>query len=486
MTTQSDLCGRFLGQAALLFAIVAAILFPICWAAGWIGNTPTLAIIATGMLTLIIGTVANLRVASRLEKALAEVQRVLKQSEKGQHDFPLTSECHAILPEVSAALERAQTAIRSELADLSGARDRLRNVINSMAEGVIGVDAEQRILLINAAACHMFSLRESNSVGRPVWEQVRLLQLQAWVSEAVGKTAPVGGELHLRSPIPRDVSLSVSAFHGPGLAGAVIVVTDVTELRRLERVRQKFVANASHELKTPITSIQACVETLLDGAVEDVPCRDRFLQTIAEQTARLDMLVKDLLALARLESEPTHREPHPVSVEEVLRVCYERHLQTAERKGLSLSLNAIPPGLRVLAEEEALEHILDNLVDNALKYTEPGGAVVLQTRQEGDVAYLEVKDTGIGIPQQHLPRIFERFYRVDRHRSREVGGTGLGLSIVKHLVQSIGGSINVNSKLHEGSTFSVRFRLALDSEPGALSKNTKEIAEEGRARPYAI
>jgi two-component system phosphate regulon sensor histidine kinase PhoR len=166
------------------------------------------------------------------------------------------------------------------------------------------------------------------------------------------------------------------------------------------------------------------------------------------------------LALARLESEPSLREPYPVSVKDVLRVCYERHLQTAERKGLSLSLFDIPAGLRVLAEEEALEHILDNLVDNALKYTEPGGTVMLQTRQDGDAAYLEVKDTGIGIPQQHLPRIFERFYRVDRHRSREVGGTGLGLSIVKHLVQSIGGSINVNSKLHEGSTFSVRFRLA--------------------------
>jgi two-component system phosphate regulon sensor histidine kinase PhoR len=464
MTTQRELSGRYLGQAALLLSIVAAILLPICWAVGLIGNTPTMAVIATGMLALIVGTVANLRVATQLEKAMGEVQRVLKQAEKGDHDFPLTSECHAILPDLSAALERAQAAIRGELAELSGARDRLRNVINSMAEGVIGVDSQQRILLINAAACQMFTLRESNSVGRPVWEQVRLPQLQAWVSEAVESTAPAGGELHLRSPIPRDLSLSVSAFHGPGLAGAVIVVTDVTELRRLEHVRQKFVANASHELKTPITSIQACVETLLDGAIDDVQCRDRFLQTISEQTTRLDTLVKDLLALARLESEPTQREAHPVSVEGVLRVCYERHLQTAERKGLSLSLEAIPPGLRVLAEEEALEHILDNLVDNALKYTEAGGAISLLTRQDGDVAFLEVKDTGIGIPQQHLPRIFERFYRVDRHRSREVGGTGLGLSIVKHLVQSIGGSINVNSKLHEGSTFSVKFRMAQTEE----------------------
>ena len=244
------------------------------------------------------------------------------------------------------------------------------------------------------------------------------------------------------------------------VAGAVIVITDVTELRRLERVRQQFVANASHELKTPITSIQACIETLIDGAIDDVQCRDRFLQTINEQTDRLDALVKDLLSLARLEAEPLQREPRPVRVEALLKTCYERHLQTAQRKGVILTMEPIAPEFRVLAEEDALEHILDNLIDNGLKYTETGGRVTLSLRTDGDSAMIEVVDTGIGIPQQHLPRIFERFYRVDRHRSRDVGGTGLGLSIVKHLIQAIGGSISVTSRLNEGSTFSVRLPLA--------------------------
>jgi len=464
MTTQRELCGWFLGQTALVFAVTVAVLLPIFWVTGVLNSTSPLAIFGTGVLAILIGTIANWRVSERLGKALSELQSVLQKAEKGQYDGTLSSECHSVLPEVSATLTRALATARQELIELNAARDRLRSVINSMAEGVIGVDANQRILLINSAACQMFSLRENNAANRPVWEQVRLPQLQAWVSTAVEHTSPVGGELHLRTPIPRDLSLSVSAFHGPSLAGAVIVVTDVTELRRLEHVRQKFVANASHELKTPITSIQACIETLLDGAVDDLQCRDRFLLTISEQTARLDMLVKDLLALARLESEPSLREPRPVQVEEILRVCYDRHLQTAERKGIKLTLESIPSGLRVFAEEDALEHILDNLLDNALKYTEPGGSVTLLARHNAELAYLEVKDTGIGIPQQHLPRIFERFYRVDRHRSREVGGTGLGLAIVKHLVQAIGGSIHVNSTLHEGSTFSVRFRVAQNED----------------------
>lgn len=459
MTTDRELSGWFLRQVLLAFIVAGAFLALLYGATGLAQRAPTFAVIVTAIVVFAAGIAASWRIISRLGGALADLKRVLDQLERGNYDTPLESHCHSTLPDISATLERTRIATRTTLANSTTAADRLRNVINSMAEGVIGVDANQRIQLINSAACRMFTLREPHAMGRPVWEQVRLPKLQAWVSESFQSEFPVGGELHLRAPLACDLSLSVSAVHGAGLAGAVIVVTDVTELRRLERVRQQFVANASHELKSPITSIQACVETLLDGAVDDLQCRDRFLQTIHEQTARLDRLVKDLLILARLESEPTLREPRPVWVEDIVQVCFERHLQTAERKGLTLTFNGSPPGLRVLAEEDGLEHILDNLIDNALKYTEPGGQITLQVRQAGKLAILEVKDTGIGIPQQHLSRIFERFYRVDRHRSRDVGGTGLGLSIVKHLVQSLGGTIEVTSKLNEGSTFQVRFNI---------------------------
>lgn len=460
MSMQNDLWWRFLWRQAIALAVLLGVGVPVLWTCGLLSGSAVFVFVNGIVLSALVGMLAGGLQARHKGRALNEVHTALSRAEKGQFDFPLSSECHAAIPDVASALERAQASIRLEMAQLSGQRDRLQNVINSMAEGVIGVDGEQRILLMNDAACKIFSLREGAALGRPVWEQVRSPQLQSWVAGAVEKALPSGGEMHLRSAIGRDLALSVSAFHGPALTGAVIVVTDITELRRLERVRQQFVANASHELKTPITSIQACIETLIDGAVEDPQCRDRFLQTICEQTERLDALVKDLLTLARLESEPMTREPRPIWVEGLIRMCYERHRQTAERKGLTLTLQPISPDRKIMAEEDALEHILDNLIDNALKYTEPGGTVTLSLRSDGESATVEVSDTGIGIPQHHLSRIFERFYRVDRHRSRDVGGTGLGLSIVKHLVQAIGGSISVSSQLNQGSTFSVRFPLA--------------------------
>lgn len=457
---QSDIWWRYVWRQVAALFLVIVIGAPVLWACGLLSGMPLLAFVWGSVVASVVGVLVGTPQARRKGRALSEIHTALAQAEKGIYDAPLTSECHTIIPEVASILERAQASIRLGVAQLSGERDRMQNIINSMAEGVIAVDGEQSILLMNDAACKIFSLREGAALGRPVWEQVRSPQLQSWVAEAVENARHSGGEMHLRSAIGRELALSVSAFQGPRITGAVIVVTDVTELRRLERVRQQFVANASHELKTPITSIQACIETLIDGAVEDPHCRDRFLQTICEQSERLDALVKDLLTLARLESEPMTREPRPIWVEGIMRICYERHLQRAERKGLKMTLQPIPSGCRILAEEDSLEHILDNLIDNALKYTESPGQITLGLETDPQYATIHVIDTGIGIPQHHLPRIFERFYRVDRHRSRDVGGTGLGLSIVKHIVQAIGGNVSVTSRLNEGSTFSIRFPLA--------------------------
>ncbi len=239
-------------------------------------------------------------------------------------------------------------------------------------------------------------------------------------------------------------------------------MTDMSEVRRLEGIRQEFVANASHELKTPLASITACSETLLDGAADDPEMCSHFLKTIQEQAERLSRLVHDMLALTRVESQGLARELHPVLLDDVVAICESRHRQNALRKGIDLELVRPPDTVRILADEEPLEQILDNLLDNAIKYTNAGGQVTLRWKTEGMSALIEVEDTGIGIPQSHLARIFERFYRVDKARSREVGGTGLGLSIVKHMVQAIGGNITVTSRLGKGSLFAVRIRLAID------------------------
>ena len=222
-------------------------------------------------------------------------------------------------------------------------------------------------------------------------------------------------------------------------------------------MRQDFVANASHELKTPLASIKAYTETLLDWALHDEAVNVRFLEQIDEQVERLNQLVLDLLSLARLESGHEVFDHGPLHLVPILESCVEAHRGRAETKNLSLTFEVgnVEAETLVLADEEAVRQIVDNLIDNAIKYTPEHGSVGVYCSASHDAARIEVADTGIGIPRDDLPRIFERFYRVDKARSRELGGTGLGLSIVKHLIQSIGGQIDVSSRVGSGSKFTV-------------------------------
>lgn len=422
-------------------------------------TSPGLAMLTGISLTFASSLLANWWIARRFGRCLNEVHNVLNHLQKASFHEQLSSDSYVVLPDIADTLEHSVKSVESQISGLSRDRDRLRNMINSMAEAVIAVDGNQTILLINTAACKIFSLNEQTVLGRPVWEQIRNPKLQSWVTEVVEKSTARGGELQQRGQITRELALNIVPLQNSSPGGAVIVATDVTELRRLETVRQQFVANASHELKTPIASIQACIETLIDGAVEDLQCRDRFLQTINEQAERLDLLVKDMLTLARLDADPAPREPHPVHVAKILEICVERHLQAAQKKSIELSVDATPLDLQLMADEDVLEHILDNLIDNAIKYTPESGTVRLVTETDNEFCHIHVIDTGIGIPQHQLARIFERFYRVDRHRSRNAGGTGLGLSIVKHLVQTMAGSVTVTSKVNEGSKFSIHLRM---------------------------
>ena len=251
-------------------------------------------------------------------------------------------------------------------------------------------------------------------------------------------------------------SLTVHAARLPGSPprGAVLVLHDTSELRRLERLRQDFVANVSHELKTPLSIITACVETLLDGAVDDPAHRGPFLERVAEQSERLHALILDLLSLARIERGAEAFEFTAVPLAPVVTACLERHRARAEAKGQTLEAVS-PSEVTAWADEEAVGQILDNLVDNAVKYTQEGGTVRVRWAAGPSEVCLSVEDNGPGIPERDLPRVFERFYRVDRARSRELGGTGLGLSIVKHLAQAMGGSVKATSEVGRGSTFSV-------------------------------
>jgi two-component system, OmpR family, phosphate regulon sensor histidine kinase PhoR len=363
---------------------------------------------------------------------------------------------------------------------LEADREQLRAILGGMVEGVIAVGPEQRVLFANEAAGRMLEFRPETAVGRYFWEVTRQPHLQEILHQAIAGSEPHRDEIDWKGPTPRTLTIYVAPLAGDATQrGAVLVVQDVTELRRLERLRQDFVANVSHELKTPLSVIKACVEALIDGAVEDAEARRPFLEQVADQSERLHALILDLLSLARIESGEALLDFQPVVLDEAVHDCLERHRPRAEAK--QLQLEAAPPaieGLAVLADEEALGQILDNLVDNAVKYTPAGGRVRVGWSESGDQVALEVEDTGPGIAARDLPRIFERFFRVDRARSRALGGTGLGLAIVKHLAQAMHGSVRAASTVGKGTTFTVSLPRAggIGGDPPAVVRGQENTA----------
>ena len=339
----------------------------------------------------------------------------------------------------------------------------LRAVLSGMVEGVVSLDAGQRILFANARAGRLLELNPQTAVGRRFWEVVRHRRLQEIVAAVLAGGDAGREELDWKGPSVTHLSLYVARLTGGSAPGAVLVLHDTSDLRRLERVRQEFVANVSHELKTPLSVIKVSVETLMNGAAADPDHRGPFLEQIDEQADRLHVLILDLLSLARIESGEAAIDVQPVLLEAAVHDCVERHRGRAEAKGQHLEAAGVTgPAVFAHADEEALDTMLDNLVDNAIKYTPPGGAIRVRWGDGGGRAWLEVQDTGIGIPEPDLPHVFQRFYRVDKARSRELGGTGLGLAIVKHLAQTLGGSVDVSSTVGKGTTF--RLELPLGQE----------------------
>jgi two-component system phosphate regulon sensor histidine kinase PhoR len=352
--------------------------------------------------------------------------------------------------------------LAARIAELEEDRHQLRAILSGMVEGVVALDAEQHVLFVNDRASELLELTGLSPVGRRLWEVVRQRPLLDVVRKALEGFEPTREEITWAGIPGRSLTLHAARLAGPLPRGAVLVVHDTSDLRRLERLRQDFVANVSHELKTPLSVIKACVETLVDGAAEDPDARGLFIQRIAEQTDRLYSLILDLLSLARIEAGVESFAFKELPVAGAVQSCLERHHTRAEARQQTLTTASntrenMPTDteISVWADEDALEQILDNLVDNALKYTPEGGQVHVLWSVSDDQVCLQVTDTGIGIPQSDLARVFERFYRVDKARSRELGGTGLGLSIVKHLAQAMQGSVHATSTLGKGSTFSV-------------------------------
>lgn len=387
----------------------------------------------------------------KMLRALEQISPPLPEYWGNEPDFRQLADIADALHEAAARLNKR----------LEQAEDQLKQrdaVLSSMVEAVLAVDSAQHIISINRAAADLFNIEPKAVQGRSVQHAVRNPKLVEIIGSTLKDPTPVAREIVVQAKGRELVLLA----HATGLhnaagktIGAVLVLDDVTDLRRLERIRSDFVANVSHELKTPITSIKGFVETLLDG-MDDPERSKRFLKIVAKQADRLHAIIEDLLILSRVEQDEQAAEGllSTGALMPVIQGAAQLCAGAAENKEIRL-VASCSPQLRARINGPLLEQGLTNLIDNAIKYSDTGGEVRVEATDLRGEIVISVSDQGCGIPSEHLPRLFERFYRVDKARSRNMGGTGLGLAIVKHIAQTHGGRIDVESKPGAGSTFRI-------------------------------
>jgi two-component system, OmpR family, phosphate regulon sensor histidine kinase PhoR len=423
-------------------------------------------LLIASILMLLIAAIASLGFARMFAARIERLKDFSQRIAEGNFRPLLREGPRDELSDLADSMNQTAARLDLEIRMLSGERNRSSAILRSMVEGVAVIDAEERLVFYNRAFSEIFGVQTSTAEGRTLIEVVRNAELVGLIRKALR------GEEGLQDDISMGIvqmqSFSVTAAPVKALesangdndlmatkpSGAVVVLHDVTELRRLERVRQDFVANVSHEFKTPLTAIQGFAETLLGGALDDPANNRRFLDIIRNHAIRLARLTNDLLKLARIEAGKLEVEFFPVSLMELIEGCAETTLLKASRKQITLEIE-VPSGLpAVHGDASLLRDVLQNLLDNAIQYTPAGGHIHVDAEAKGGEAVITVSDTGIGIPASDKERIFERFYRVDAARSREAGGTGLGLSIAKHIVEAHNGRLWVDSVIGEGSRFS--------------------------------
>lgn len=396
----------------------------------------------------------------RITTPLAQLTARAQAIAAGTEQYPVLVHGHDEVGQLAEAFNQMQAELAKRFRQLRESNEQMSTVLASMDQGIVAIDLEQRIVLANGASKEFLNFTVDNAVGRPLLEAVRNRTLHDVVQKCLEKGAPVQAEFESLTRRRRDLVARAIPLPGPSRYGVVIVLHDITELRRLENVRRDFVANVSHELKTPLASIKAYAETLRLGAVNDPENNLRFIDRIEEQAERLHQLILDMLHIARVESGKEAFDITEVSINEAVEACRIQHAETAQRKDIEWMIHPPAAELYALADEDGFHTILDNLVVNAIKYTPPGGRVSLRWWGENEYVTIEVADTGIGIAAEDQARVFERFFRADRARSRDLGGTGLGLSIVKHLCQAFGGSVNLQSEIGKGSTLRIRLPVA--------------------------
>jgi two-component system phosphate regulon sensor histidine kinase PhoR len=411
-----------------------------------------------GVVVAVLAAAMSLVMARRISRPLERMKEGAERFARGELVTRLAVPASEELGGLAQAMNEMASQLDERIRTAITQRSELEAVLSSMVEGVLAVDTEERLMSMNQAAGQLLGVNPEEVQGLAIQEVLRNSDLLRFVARALGSMCPVEGDIILGDESEKFLQAHGTILHdaeGRGI-GALVVLNDVTRIRRLENVRREFVANVAHEIRTPVTSIKGFAETLLDGALSDQKNTRNFLRVIARQTDRLNAIIEDLLTLARIEEEAERAEIELKEQQIVgpLRAAMQICEREASAKGITIDL-ACNDSITGTINSILLEQAVANLIDNAIKYSEPKSSIHVGATQGNGEIIISVRDEGCGIPQEHLPRLFERFYRVDKARSRKLGGTGLGLAIVKHIIQAHGGRVTVTSTPGQGSTFTL-------------------------------
>lgn len=395
----------------------------------------------------------------KLLMPLVAINEAAREMARGNLDLEIDIATNDEIGDLAKNINYLARRLKNTIVEITEEKDRMRAVLNSMADGVVAVDIHGRVLLINPVVEKVLKITESASKGKVIVGAVRHQDFVRHLITALETQQELSREIQVLNPEPKIFRVHFTPLKGTERGGVVALLRDVTEKKMLEQMRSEFIANVSHELRTPLTSINGFLETLLDGAIEERETANNFLTIMHNEAQRLSRLIEDLFALSNIENKKVIPKKGPVDIIALVEKVIKVFSITAKEKGVEI-IPQVDPGMPVYwADEDMLTRVLINLMDNAIKYTPRLGRVSVRAALAGDEVAITVADTGVGIDDENLPRIFERLYRVDRARSREFGGAGLGLAIVKHIVEAHGGRIGVDSSPNHGTRFTVSLPL---------------------------
>jgi len=418
-----------------------------------------------GLMAVIISLGISFALARRVSRPISQMAQAARMISRGDLSQRIRVDSRDEVGDLAYSFNRMSEELQRQMGDLAREVSEKEALLSSMIEGVLAIDRDEHVILINQAAQIMLELGPDDALGKFHWEVIRNSEINNLFKEILKTKEQKTVEFQISPLDERTFMVHAAPIRGreANILGVVAVFHDVTEIRRLEKVRMEFVANVSHELRTPLTSIKGFVETLKRGAIDERENALNFLDIIERHTDRLNRLITDLLELSRVETGKKKMDFQPIKVEELINRAISHFMEISNKNLQKIKCN-IPSDLpMVLADEEGVETVLKNLLDNAVKYTPKKGEIKITSTDKDGCIEIAVVDNGIGIPSKDLPRIFERFYCVDKARSRELGGTGLGLSIVKHIIEAHGGTVGVESEVGKGSRFT--FTLSKVSKP---------------------